>query len=112
MRARGRDRPRRCEAGGRVGLGWPGPRRPLATSLRGATCVYFLPRIRFAIALIFANAESLSLPTLCCCEARAFAFAAWSLSGIGYERLPGNPNFFFGSFLRAFAVSSAMAHQP
>jgi hypothetical protein len=30
------------------------------------------------------------------------AFEAWALSGIGYLRFPGSPNFDFGNALRRF----------
>jgi hypothetical protein len=40
--------------------------------------------------------------------ARAFAFAAWDLSGIGYERVLGMPKVDFGSAARVFAFSVDM----
>src|ERR1700722_17103137 len=58
------------------------------------------PRILFAFASILARAEELSLPFFTICVARALAFAAWLLSGIGYLREPGRPKVDFESLLR------------
>ncbi|BBC81281.1 hypothetical protein AcetOrient_orf04444 [Acetobacter orientalis] len=37
----------------------------------------------FALALIFACEDLERPPTFTCCAARAFAFTAWALSGVG-----------------------------
>lgn len=52
----------------------------------GVVPFYFLPRIRFAFALIFDADAGERRPALTCCVARAFALAAWLASGIGYLR--------------------------
>src|SRR6266481_6555973 len=51
------------------------------------------------------------LPLLASSEARAFAFAAWLLSGTGYER-PGPAKSRAGSASRAPVVSLAMGRYP
>lgn len=65
----------------------------------------YSPSTRFAFARIFAAEAELSFPRFTICVARALAFAAWLLSGIGYFREPGRPNSLLGIDLRS-AVSS------
>src|SRR5437879_432004 len=50
------------------------------------------PKMRLALRSICALALDDKLPAATCCVARAFAFAAWLASGIGYLREPGRPN--------------------
>ena len=66
--------------------------------------IYF-PSIALALARIFAADEADSFPRLTICVARAFAFCAWDLSGIGYLRAPGIPNLDAGRALRLAACS-------
>src|SRR5678809_149566 len=70
-----------------------------------------LPSMRFALAMMRAYALLLRRPLSSICLARALAFAAWLLSGIGYLRSPGRPKVDFFSFLRFFALSFAMLLQ-
>lgn len=69
---------------------------------------FFLPKIRFALESILDLAPGLNLPFLTIWVARAFAFAAWLLSGIGYLRSPGNPNSDFGILFRFRVVNFAI----
>jgi hypothetical protein len=67
-----------------------------------------LPKIRLALASILALDAGDSLPLFTIWVARAFALAAWLLSGMGYLRSPGSPNVDFFSLLRSFACSFAI----
>jgi hypothetical protein len=60
------------------------------------------------LARIFAADAGESLPFETIWVARAFAFAAWLLSGIGYFREPGMPNALDFSLLRVAARNSAI----
>jgi hypothetical protein len=62
----------------------------------------------FAFALILAALALDNFPRLTICVARAFAFAAWLLSGIGYLRAPGKPKVLDFSLLRRAARSLAI----
>ena len=64
--------------------------------------------MRFAFARILAAEDEESLPAWTCWVARAFAFAAWLRSGIGYLREPGSPNLLDGILLRVAALSFAI----
>src|SRR5579862_5479861 len=63
------------------------------------------PSTWFAFTRILAAELGDRRPFLTICVARAFAFAACGLSGIGYLRWPGSPNSFAGIALRAAALS-------
>jgi hypothetical protein len=65
---------------------------------------------RFALASIFAAVPGAIRPAFTAWVARAFAFAACDLSGMGNLRDPGNPNDDAGSAFRFVALSLATAH--
>src|SRR5689334_22917387 len=66
---------------------------------------HFSPNIRLAFARIFAALDALNLPLFTICVARALAFAAWILSGMGYLRSPGKPKLDLGSALRVLLLN-------
>jgi hypothetical protein len=72
----------------------------------------FFPNTRFAFALIFAAVDRDSFPRFTICVARAFAFAAWRLSCIGYARRPGRPKELLRSRLRLLAFKRATVTAP
>src|SRR5690242_15298031 len=51
-----------------------------------------LPRILLALPRIRAASVPDNFPAFPICVARAFAFAAWARSGMGYAFFSGNPN--------------------
>src|SRR6185312_3803319 len=68
--------------------------------------------MRFAFASIFARDDGDRLPAFTCCVARAFAFAAWARSGMGYFFAPGNPNVDLLRLFRDFVVSLLIPFPP
>src|SRR4029079_10791385 len=68
----------------------------------------YLSRMRAAFRSIFAFSAAVRLPAFFCCDARAFAFAACGLSGIGYLCSSGRPNVLSASLSRFFSVRVAM----
>src|SRR6188508_1575568 len=75
---------------------------------RGPRQAVYLSSIRSALLSIFFFSLAVRLPFLTCWEARALAFRACDLSGIGYFFSSGRPKSDFGSALRFLVVSSAM----
>src|SRR4029453_6424246 len=72
----------------------------------------YLFRTLSALRSIFASSLLLRLPFLTCCDARALAFRACDLSGIGYLRSSGRPNCDSLSLSRSFSSSSGMGNDP
>src|SRR6185312_16093109 len=75
-------------------------------------CQRRLPRMRSALASIFAALDLLRWPALTCWVARALALAAWARSGIGYFLEPGRPNSDFGRAARCLDVSLLTGANP
>src|SRR6478735_12645849 len=80
-----------------------------AVAPRRRGSMVYLSRIRSALVSIFFFSLAVRLPFLTCWDARAFAFAACDLSGIGYFFSLGRPKSDFGSALRFLVVSSAIS---